>query len=243
MPLRITAISGARPERKTFGLAPHLALDALLPEGIAAVATRGEIEAPLFPEEEPALRHAVEARRREFRTGRACAREALARLGLPPQAIPVAAGGAPEWPGGVVGSIAHCAGYRAAAAGWAADFDAVAIDAEPNRRLPAGVLAAIALPVERGRVGRLLREAPGVSWDRLLFSAKEAVYKAWFPLTGAKLGFDDAEIAFDSRTHGFSARLRFPRPGRARGRSIVHGRWAVGGGILATAIALPATVG
>jgi enterobactin synthetase component D / holo-[acyl-carrier protein] synthase len=33
-----------------------------------------------------------------------------------------------------------------------------------------------------------------VRWDRLLFSAKEAAYKAWFPLTGATPGFADVEM-------------------------------------------------
>jgi 4'-phosphopantetheinyl transferase EntD len=210
----------------------------LLPRGISVAETRAEIEAPLFREEESALRLAVEGRRREFVTGRACARQALARLGLPARAVPADASRAPRWPGGVVGSITHCSGYRAAAVGRAVDFAAVGVDAEPNLRLPEGVLGAIALPVERERVAQLLRDAAGPCWDRLLFSAKEAVYKTWFPMTGTKLDFDDAEIGFETSGR-FSVRLRAPHRAPGGGLPRLSGRWAVANGLLATAIALP----
>ncbi|HET8814401.1 MAG TPA: 4'-phosphopantetheinyl transferase superfamily protein [Solirubrobacterales bacterium] len=201
-------------------------------------ATRSEIEAPLFRGEALALRSAVESRRREFITGRACAREALGGLGLPATAVLVDAFGAPRWPVGVVGSITHCTGYRAAAVGRATDFAAIGIDAEPNLRLPAGVLGAIALPVERERVGRLLHEAPGPCWDRLLFSAKEAVFKAWYPMTGAKPDFHHAEVTFELESGRFRVRLRGPHRSPRGNPSRLVGRWAVAAGILATAIAL-----
>lgn len=214
-------------------------LEPLLPPGVSVAATRVEIEAPLFPAEELGLRFAVEKRRREFTTGRACAREALAGLGWPGAVVPVGASGAPRWPAGVVGSITHCAGYRAAAVGRAADFDAIGIDAEPNLRLPQGVLEAIALPLERERVGWLLREAPGPCWDRLLFSVKEAVYKAWYPLTGTKLDFEDAEVGFAAAGGRFLVRLRAPHLSPRGEAPRLSGCWAVGAGILVAAIALP----
>jgi 4'-phosphopantetheinyl transferase EntD len=213
---------------------------ALLPDGVSVSATGGEeIEAPLFAAEELALRCAVPSRRREFVTGRACAREALEGLGLPRRAVPVGAAGAPQWPPGVVGSITHCPGFRAAAVGLASDFAAIAIDAEPDRRLPAGTLGAIALPVELELVRRHLREGPGPSWDRLLFSVKESVYKAWYPLTGIRLSFADAVVTFGSEPGGFSVRLRAPQR-CPLGDGILTGRWSARAGLLATAIALPA---
>lgn len=79
-----------------------------------------------------------------------------------------------------------------------------------------------------------------MAWDRLLFSAKESVYKTWFPLTGRWLGFEDAELvpAVDGT---FRARLLVEAP-TVDGVvvSTFEGRWAVDGGILVTAIALPA---
>lgn len=221
------------------GLFESSPLKPLLPAGASVAATRSEIEVPLFAEEELALRFAVEKRRREFITGRACAREALAGLGRPGAVVPVDASGAPRWPAGVVGSITHCAGYRAAAAGKTADFAAIGIDAEPNLRLPQGVLEAIAIPLERERVGRLLREAPGPCWDRLLFSVKEAVFKTWYPMTGKKLDFEDAEVEFPAMGGRFLVRLRAPRLSPGGGAPCLSGRWAAAAGVLVTAIALP----
>jgi 4'-phosphopantetheinyl transferase EntD len=59
--------------------------------------------------------------------------------------------------------------------------------------LPAGVLGAIALPEEQAWVARLLAVRPDTHWDRLLFSAKESVYKAWFPMTQSMARFPASE--------------------------------------------------
>jgi len=53
----------------------------------------------------------------------------------------------------------------------------------------------------------LLRADPSIRWDRLLFSAKESVYKAWFQLTGRWLGFEEASLDIDPSAGTFSARI------------------------------------
>jgi 4'-phosphopantetheinyl transferase EntD len=212
-------------------------VESILPRCIAVCATRGEIEAELFPEEEAAVGRAVDRRRREFVTARACARRALEQLGLPVQPIPSGNRGAPQWPSGVVGSITHCEGYRACAVGRREDVATVGIDAEPNLPLPDGVLGDIALPEEMSRLRVLAGELPELRWDRLLFSIKESVYKAWFPLTERWLGFEDAAVEIDPEG-GFSARLLVPGPETLNG---FRGRWLHRDGILAAAIALPVT--
>lgn len=180
----------------------------------AAVAVAEAFEDPpglwLYPEEEAYVAHAVERRRREFATGRHCARAALARLGLAPSAITRGERGEPRWPDDVVGSITHCAGYRAAAVARMADLVTIGIDAEPNEALPAGVLQLISLPRERAMLAAIAVSVPGVCWDRLLFSAKESVYKAWFPVARSWLDFDGADVIFDPVTATFSARLLVP---------------------------------
>ena len=86
--------------------------------------------------------------------------------------------------------MTHCAGYRAAARRpRPATWPRVGIDAEPHGPLPDGVLDAIALARGAAALARLAAR-PDVRWDRLLFSAKESVYKAWFPLTRRWLGFE-----------------------------------------------------
>ena len=79
---------------------------------------------------------------------------------------------------------------------WWADgaVRSVGIDAEPHDVLPDGVLDAITLDGSDTKSRRL---PAGLHWDRMLFCAKEATYKAWFPLTKRWLGFEDAHVVFD----------------------------------------------
>lgn len=157
------------------GVAGHL-----LPPDVAcreAIGERAYVE--LFAAEQVVAAGYPPHRRAEFATGRACAHEALAALGLRAQAIVPGPAGDPVWPADVVGSITHCAGYRAAAVGLAASYAGIGIDAEPHQPLPAGVLPAVAGPDELAALAGL--PADGTAWDRVLFSAKEAAYKAWFP--------------------------------------------------------------
>jgi 4'-phosphopantetheinyl transferase EntD len=77
------------------------------------------------------------------------------------------------------------------------------------------------------------------NWDRLLFSAKEAVYKAWFPLVGEWLDHQDAEIIIDPHNRTFTAQLS--RDGLiAHSHQVrrLHGRWTRKRGILVTAVVL-----
>jgi 4'-phosphopantetheinyl transferase EntD len=213
----------------------------LLPAVAAAEEFGDRADAVLFPAEEAVIARAVERRRREFATGRACARAALARLGQPPVAILPGERGSPGWPPGIVGSITHCAGYRAAAVARASQVLAIGLDAEPDEPLPGGVLDVISLPAERESLAGLARSAPGPNWDRMLFCAKESVYKAWFPLTGRWLGFHDADITIDAAGGTFDVRLLaaaaddrgFPLAGFA-------GRWLAEGGLILTAVTVPA---
>ncbi|WP_217236612.1 4'-phosphopantetheinyl transferase superfamily protein [Streptomyces sp. AC555_RSS877] len=232
-------------------------IEELLPATVVAVEAYGHDEpanARLYPEEEALLVKAVPKRRREFAAVRSCARRAMEKLGVPPQPVLPGERGAPRWPAGLTGSMTHCDGYCAAALVRATDLASLGIDAEPDGPLPDGVLPAVALPAELDRLLRLGRDHPGTHWDRLLFSAKESVYKAWFPLTGQWLDFSEAHIEFAVGTAGpvpdsgrgerlsgtFRAELLVPGPsvgGRRLGG--FEGRWTVRRGLVATAVAVP----
>lgn len=218
-------------------------LERILPESATVTATREDLDVVLYPEEETAVGQAVEKRRREFTTARACAREALAQLGQPHQPIPSGSRGEPLWPAGIVGSITHCDGYRACAVARSRDLATVGVDAEPNQPLPEGVLEDIALPEEREWLRYLSCQMPGTHWDRLLFSIKESVYKAWFPLAQKWLGFEDAVVAIDQQKMTFNAHLLVPGPylGGHEVRTF-HGSWLVEDGLVLAAIAMPAAV-
>ena len=187
------------------------------------------------------MARAVDKRRQEFTTARACARAALASLGFAPVPIVRGPGGAPPWPPGVVGSITHCAGYRASAVAWAADIVTIGVDAEPDGPLPGGVLGIVSFAGERTHLAALAAAVPGLSCDRLLFSAKESVYRAWFPLTGRWLGFEEAEVAI-SPDGRFSARLMVPGPVLdGKELTVFDGRWLARKGRIVTTIAVPGT--
>jgi 4'-phosphopantetheinyl transferase EntD len=219
-------------------------IEEILPAEVVAVEARHDlVNAALLGAEEKVVGRAVEKRRREFTTGRACAHAALERLGLPPSPILSGERGEPRWPGGVVGSITHCDGYRACAVARTREISTVGIDAEVNAALPEGVQSEIALPEELSWLGELKRDSPTVHWDRLLFSAKESVYKAWFPLTERWLDFDEASILVDPSAGTFSARLLVSGPVLdGRRLTAFSGRWLVRDGLILTAIALPTAV-
>jgi 4'-phosphopantetheinyl transferase EntD len=150
----------------------------LLPNAAVGVEAFGDPpDASLMAEEESAVETAVSKRVQEFTTGRSCARRALAAIGRP--SVPITRGkrGAPQWPAGVVGSITHCDGYRGAAVAENRDLAAIGIDAEPHGVLPDGVRGTIPLPPEMTHMRDLERRHGDLHWDRLLFSAKESVYK------------------------------------------------------------------
>lgn len=217
-------------------------IEEILPHAVISVeALDDPSNVVLFPAEEVAVGRPVEKRRREFTTARACARMAFAQLGLPPSPITTGERGEPVWPTGIVGSITHCDGYRACAIARSTEMVTIGIDAEPNAALPKGVLSEIAGTQELRWLGDLQRTAPEVRWDRLLFSAKECVYKAWFPLAKRWLGFDDVVVTVDLSAETFSARLLVPGPLLTDRRlTVFSGRWLVRDGFVLTAIALAA---
>jgi len=213
-------------------------IEEILPAIVASAETFTDPSSDaLFPQEAAIVERASDKRRREFTAGRECARIALGKLGVAPAAILIGERGAPQWPAGVVGSITHCEGYRAAAAAHASEVAAIGLDAEPDAPLPTGVLNVISLPAERARLAaRESGEWPDVHGDRLLFSAKESVYKAWYPLTGRWLGFEHADVTI-TPDGTFTVRLLVEeQPSRAA----FHGRWLARDGLVLTAIAVTA---
>ncbi|WP_064065151.1 4'-phosphopantetheinyl transferase Npt [Rhodococcus gordoniae] len=213
----------------------------IVPDGVAA--------AELFedppglrphPQEEPLVARAVDKRRREFAGARHCAREAMRTLGVDPAPVLRGENGDPIWPRGVVGSLTHCDGYRGAVLGYSLQIRSLGIDAEPHDVLPDGVLPAVSLEPEREW---LASAGDDLYWDRLLFCAKEATYKAWFPLTRRWLGFEDAHITFerdtsaDATTGTFHSRLLVPGD-TVDGEPLTgfDGRWLIADGLVLTAI-------
>jgi len=223
---------------RTGDPAGHL-LGGLLARAVSVREAFGDTPgAGLFPAEQRLVAGALPERRRAFTTARACARGALAGLQVEPRPILPGPGGAPCWPGGVVGSITHCRGYRAAAVGRLPGVLAIGIDAEPDAPLRPGVLRRLASPAEAEHVDRLGVEDPCVNWDRLLFSAKEAAFKTWFPFAGEWIGPDDVAVVLEpGGTFAASVRVEGAATAGRLGTEL-PGRWRARGGVLATAVVL-----
>ncbi|MDW4915328.1 4'-phosphopantetheinyl transferase family protein [Streptomyces californicus] len=223
-------------------------IERLLPDDVSCAATREETvpDGTLFPEEEALMARSVAKRRNDFATARACARRAMAGLGLPPVAVLHGHRGKPLWPEGIVGSLTHCHGYRAAALAREQDVLSLGIDAEPHAPLPEGVRELVTLPAERERIGPQAEEGSGaLHWDRVLFSAKESVFKTWYPVTGVELDFVEADLTMHQEndpggggTPGaargtFTARLLLTDPALP---TTLRGRWRIEDGVIATAV-------
>jgi 4'-phosphopantetheinyl transferase EntD len=216
-------------------------LAGVLPESVAAAEMY--VDPPdlqPLPEEEPLIARSVAKRRNEFITVRTCARLALEQIGVGP--VPILKGdkGEPCWPDGIVGSLTHCDGFRGAVVARRDQARSVGIDAEPHDVLPDGVLNAVSLPAERSE---LSAKSPGLHWDRILFCAKEATYKAWYPLTRRWLGFEDAHIVFETDSTGSSGDfvsqiLIDPAALHGPPLTALRGRWSVRDGLVLTAIVL-----
>jgi 4'-phosphopantetheinyl transferase EntD len=214
---------------------------AILPGAVTVAESAGaDPHAYLLPEEAAALGRVAETRRREFTAGRTCARRALAELGLPPMPILSGRDREPLWPHGIVGSITHCEGYCAAAVARASVLAAVGIDAEPDEALPDDVLERVALQEERTWLRA--RRHSAMHWDRLLFSAKESVFKAWFSATAQWLDFTDACVTMDPERGRFRACIALPASAMgASGAAELTGRYRVAAGRILTALVIERT--
>ena len=194
----------------------------------------------LYPAEAALVDGARAQRRAEFATGRQCARIALREIGVEPSDHPIMADphGAPLWPAGVIGSITHTAGWTGAVAARRAPdaaFASIGLDAEVAAPLPPGVSEVVASGAERTELAALGRTHPGTPWDTLLFAAKEATYKAWYPLAGTVLHHEQVRVHLTADgTFRAQACDGIRMPLRAQGR------WCAGDDVVLTLAAVAA---
>jgi 4'-phosphopantetheinyl transferase EntD len=151
-------------------------------------------EFALLPEEAMAFAGSVVKVRRASGAARMVARELLPRFGAPACPVPKSASGAPTWPAGIVGSLAHDAEVALAAMARRGDYAGLGIDIEPAQPLDPDVLDIIATPGER----RAIADDPLQA--RVLFTIKEAIYKAVHPLDGVFLEHHDVEVSLAAGT-------------------------------------------
>ncbi len=167
-----------------------------LPEFVA-VAHGATIMDPLpelcAAEAEYVHERAIAARRRSFTVGRYAAHCALGLLQADRGPILRGDHGQPIWPSGVVGSITHAGDRVAVAVARNANSGGIGLDIEHVGRYFPELIAHIAFGDERSRL-EAIDEPERARATTELFSAKEALYKAFFPRIGEFFGFSAAEI-------------------------------------------------
>jgi enterobactin synthetase component D len=160
-----------------------------------------------FPTQAPphrvpdALARAVPRRCAAFAAGRLAAEAALLAAGCSPHDTHIGrlATGAPQWPAGFVGSIAHTDTHVLATVATAPPVRGVGVDLEaPLSDAVAAEVGPSVAPELRDpdAVARVWQgETPPAFPDALtlVFTAKEALYKALAPRVGRFFGFEAAE--------------------------------------------------
>ncbi len=190
-----------------------------------------------LPAEEAAIAGAVASRRREFRAGRAVARQAMRGLAVTPAAIPVRDDRSPVWPEGIVGSISHCDDLCVAAVGSVEDgWLAIGIDVEPRAPLPPELVAEVCGAEEQKWLAEQQFYGSG-ELARLIFCAKECVYKAQYALSHRLFGFDVLTIRIDPENARFTARFARNAAPFLAGDEL-EGRYAMDAAHIVAAIAL-----
>ncbi|MFD1984042.1 4'-phosphopantetheinyl transferase [Mesorhizobium newzealandense] len=149
-------------------------------------------EAHLLPEEAHSIPARQPAMRRASGAARWIAHGLLADVGVNDFAILRAPSGTPVWPDGITGSLAHDDDMAVAAVAHVAHIASLGIDVEPAQPLPDDILALVATRADRTDTAD--RHLAG----RILFCAKEAVYKAAYPLDREVLGYEDITVDLDA---------------------------------------------
>ena len=158
----------------------------ILPENLRLVVHSFEDFTLLFPE----LKNTT-TREKEFLLGRYCATKALESFGLEEPSVGQKESGSPQWPEGFVGSISHSKGLVLSVVGRSDNYLSIGVDLEKVNRLKAQTIDRIVHEYETAFVQMDRKKAS------ILFSLKEAFYKAQSPIFNGQLNFKDVAMHMD----------------------------------------------
>ena len=191
------------------------------------------VQGGLLRAEQEEVAGAAPTRIEQFTAGRVCSRIALGRLGVATTPVLRGEDRAPIWPPGFVGSISHTDTWCAAAVARVEDVRSIGIDLEPATPLKESLWRRVCTPKERDWLHAL--SAPGLT-GKVIFSAKESVYKCQYPITSKFLGFQAVQLELGDE----SFRAVFQQEaGEFKPGDVMTGRYLVEDGLVATACELP----
>ena len=195
----------------------------------------------LLGDEVLAIDHVAPARAREFAAGRAAARQAMDALGHPPRPVLQGQDRAPVWPAGMTGSITHTKRDCLAVVTDDPDILALGLDMEPAAAMEPDLWRSILTPEDMYWLAGLGPTQRG-HFATLIFSAKEAFYKAQYQISRTLIDFHAVDLTPDLTRQRFTARLRQAVPGLPEG-SVIEGRFALLGSAVITAVEISARTG
>lgn len=140
------------------------------------------------------VERAIDKRKKEFATGRKLARAALAELDHQGVEILNGPDRAPIWPSGIAGSISHCDRVAVVAMTRAA-HGTIGVDVEHRDELKRELWKTVFLPHEISALDADFDASMRGRMALVLFSAKEALYKAQYPRTTTFMGFHELHVA------------------------------------------------
>jgi len=188
----------------------------------------------LHPAEQRQIDRAAPGRRREYSAGRLLARSLLDSLGAAAAPLLNRPDRAPAWPAGFVGSISHCPTLCTVVVASRLDICAIGVDVEPAVALDADVEPLVLTSRDRDSIAQLPLRIRAIG-GRLVFSAKEAFYKALYPTTGGFLDFTQAWVTFVTEENFIVATTPPLQRSRALPNSMI-GRYCIEGPHLMTGI-------
>jgi 4'-phosphopantetheinyl transferase EntD len=238
-------VTGVHDLARTLGSEPISAavvgaakgLRSLLGPGFVVVAAAPQAALGDPPAEEwDYVRRATARRQAEFLSARICARRALAELGVKAGSLIPYPDRSPRWPVGVRGSISHAATCCAVVVAPDSLVAGIGIDLEPAEPLEAPLIARICTSAERTWLGGFAASRRGLI-AKLIFSAKEAVYKCQYPNTRKVMDFLDLDLAVDLERGRFAVTSTIPPAPvdwrHLRGRFAFTGAWVLAGAVMA----------
>lgn len=190
-----------------------------------------------WPGESRSVARATPARKAEFAAGRAAARQALRNIGMIPYSIPMGADRAPVWPTGVVGSITHHEGRCLAVVARRSALSGLGLDLAALDPLAEDLWPTILTDQDRDWVSAQDASLQG-GYAQMIFSAKEATYKALYPQSPRVVGFDAMHIVPDLSRGRFTATLRIPFGALGIGTRL-EGQLFCQSGLICTLMAVP----
>jgi 4'-phosphopantetheinyl transferase EntD len=169
-----------------------------LPPGILLdIAPVTDCVAELHEQEQVLVAHAVQSRRQEFSSARRLAKTLLLQLGMADLPLLAHQDRSPAWPTGILGSLSHSRKWCAAAiCPTHQNLLGIGVDVEDRHTLRQELFPEILTPAELERMQLSLPAEQQPAFVLSVFSIKEALYKAMWPLGNTGLGFHALELDF-----------------------------------------------